>query len=70
MTEKGTDRTLNQADYFQLVDKLVKARHECAHLRSQKNFGITHGHPRVNADIEPLIGPLRELAFHAIQDRL
>jgi hypothetical protein len=69
MSENEKDRALNQTDYFQLVDKLVKARHECAHLRSQKNFGVTHGHPRVSAEIEPLIGPLRELAYYAIQNR-
>jgi len=69
-TENGNTRQLTQADFSQFVDKMVHARHECAHLRSSKGFGITHGNPRVTAEVEPLIGPLSELTYEAIQRRL
>lgn len=68
--DNGSTRQLTHSDFSQLVDRLVHARHECAHLRSSKGFGITHGDPRVRVEIEPLIGPLGKLAYEAIQVRL
>lgn len=70
ITEKGSNKKLTEDDFFELVDKLVKTRHQCAHLRSSKGFGITHGHPRVAAEVEPLIHSIRGLAFEGIQMRL
>jgi hypothetical protein len=70
VTEDGVERSLTQDDFSGLVDRLVHARHECAHLRSSKGFGVTHGDPRVRTEIEPLTGPLRNLAYEAIQTRL
>jgi hypothetical protein len=58
-----------QEDFFRLVDKFVKTRHECAHLRSKRDFGITHGDPRVRKDVEPLANMMRALAFEAIKLR-
>lgn len=65
--ENDSDRPLAEADFFRLIETLVKVRHECAHLRSSKKFGITHGDPRVRRNVEPLIDPLRELTFEAVQ---
>jgi len=59
LTENGRNKDLTENDFFVLVDKLVKTRHQCAHLRSSKGFGIPHGHPRVTAEVEPLINPVR-----------
>ena len=70
VTEDGRDRPLAKADFDGLVEKLVRTRHECAHLRSSKGFGITHGDPRVTAEVEPLIGALHGLTSEAIQMRL
>jgi len=70
VAENGAERQLTQDDFSGLVDRLVRARHECAHLRSSKGFGVTHGDPRVMTEIEPLTGPLRDLAYEAIQTRL
>jgi hypothetical protein len=70
LTENGINRPPTQAEYHDLIDKLVKVRHECAHLRSSKKFGITHGDHRVTTEVEPLIRPLRSLAFEAVQGRL
>lgn len=70
ITEDDVARRLTKDDFDQLVDKLVKTRHQCAHLRSSKGFGITHGHPRVYTEVEPLINTLRGLAYEAIQMRL
>jgi hypothetical protein len=70
VAEDGAARPLTQDDFSGLVDRLVRARHECAHLRSSKGFGVTHDDPRVATEIEPLTGPLRDLAYEAIQMRL
>jgi len=68
-TENGIDRPMTQDDFNELIDNLVKTRHECAHLRSSKNFGITHGHPRTSSEVEPLNVLLRDLAHEAIRLR-
>lgn len=70
VTEDEAERPLTQDDFSGLVDRLVRARNECAHLRSSKGFGVTHGDPRVTTEIEPLTGPLRDLTYEAIQTRL
>jgi hypothetical protein len=70
VAEDGNERPLTHDDFTGLVDSLVHARHECAHLRSSKGFGVTHGDPRVTTEIEPLTGPLRDLTYEAIQMRL
>jgi hypothetical protein len=69
-TEDGAERPLTHDDFSGLVDSLVRARHECAHLRSSKGFGVTHGDPRVTTEIEPLTSPLCDLTYEAIRARL
>lgn len=70
VTDDQGARELTQDDFSRFVDKLVHARHECAHLRSSTGFGIPHGDPRVTTAVEPLTGPLRDLTYEAIQLRL
>ena len=65
--EAGKRRTITRTDFSSLIDRFVKARHQCAHLRRKKNFGITHGDPRVRKEIEPLANIARELAREAIK---
>lgn len=69
-SDGATTRQLTEDDYFDLVDKLVQTRHECAHLRAQKGFGIHHGDPKVRKEVMPLIKPLSRLAFETIRTRL
>jgi hypothetical protein len=69
-TENGNTRYLTERDYYQLVDKLVETRHQCAHLKTKEGFGIPHGDPRVNDEVSPLIPPLRRLTFEIIKKRL
>jgi methylamine utilization protein MauJ len=68
--EANGHREFTEADYPRLVEDLVRIRHNCAHLRTFKNFGIPHGDPRVRAEVEPIIGPLDTLAYQAIRKRL
>lgn len=70
ITKNGIDSQFTQSDFNQLIDKLVRMRHECAHLRSAKDFGITHGASRVTTDVQPLIPLLRSLTFEAVGMRL
>jgi len=53
----------DKKSYDELMVKLVKMRHECAHLSRSKNFGITHGDFRIKSWLEPLLPALRALAF-------
>lgn len=68
--EKDGNRELTKVDCAQLVDNLVRIRHNCAHLRTSKGFGISHGDPRVEAEVEPLIDPLKTLAFETIRIKM
>jgi hypothetical protein len=67
--QENTRTTLRPEDFVRLVNKFVKTRHECAHLRSKKGFGITHGDPRVRKEVEPLANMVREVAYEAIKLR-
>lgn len=68
--EKGVVRSISQNEIENLFDKFVDARHECAHLRSSKGFGITHGDARVKTEIEPLLEQLREVVYEAVQKHI
>ncbi len=70
MTQNDVTSIMTENDFNQLVARLVKTRHQCAHLKRSKGFGITHGDPRVRDEIEPLAELVRLLAFDAIQMRL
>jgi hypothetical protein len=69
-TENGNTGYLTESDYYQLVDKLVETRHQCAHLKTKEGFGIPHGDLRVDNEVTPLIPPLRRLTFEIIRKRL
>ncbi len=60
---------LTPASFEALVDDLVRLRHECAHLKNDGSFGITHGDDRVITEVEPLIPILEFMAHLAIQLR-
>ena len=68
--ENGVLRPILQAEIENLIDKLVDMRHQCAHLKSSKNFGITYGDFRVQTEVKPLLEPLRTLAFESVQKRI
>ena len=48
------------------IDKIVHARHNCAHLKLKKNFGYVPLDPRIKEEVEPLIYPLQVLAHEII----
>jgi len=70
MEENGIVRPISQAEIETLLDKLVDTRHQCAHLKSSKGFGITYGDNRVHTEVKPLLEPLRILAFEAVQKHI
>lgn len=65
--ENGATRQISQSEFEKLVDDLANTRHECAHLRRSKKFGITYGDVRVQSEVEPLLVPLEILAYEAVQ---
>jgi hypothetical protein len=54
-------------EYVVFVDKIVKGRHKCAHMRLKKDFGYWASDPRVKDEIEPFIEPLEALSYYAIR---
>jgi hypothetical protein len=70
IVRRANPRPLTEDDCFHFIEELVKIRHQCAHLRSQKGFGIPHGDPKVKEEVIPLIEPLRIIVFEAIKVRL
>jgi len=70
ITENSLNKKLTKDEFTHLVEKLVKTRHECAHLRTSEGFGIAHGNSRVATEVKPLMEPLRGLAYEAIKMRL
>lgn len=65
--QSGKPTNMTRNDFSNLVDKFVKARHQCAHLQRKKDFGITHGDPRARMEIEPLAKMVSELAREALR---
>jgi hypothetical protein len=70
IVEGDNPSPFTEDDYFHFVEELVKVRHQCAHLRSHKGFGIPHGDPKVKEEVLPLIEPLRVIVFEAIKVKL
>ncbi len=70
MNQNGVTRPISQTEIEKLIDKLVDTRHECAHLRSSKGFGITHSDYRVKTEVEPLLESLRALVYDAVQKHI
>lgn len=70
ITENGQKKAISQTEFESLIDDLVKIRHECAHLNSSTGFGITYGDSRVTTEVEPLLVPLRILAFEAVRKKI
>lgn len=68
--EKNIVRAITQAEFEKLVDDLVDTRHQCTHLRSTNNFGITYGDTRVNEIVKPLLIPLEILAFEIVKEKI
>lgn len=66
---KDISRALTENDFSKLIDDLVSTRHNCAHLKRADSFGISHGDPEVQTKVEPLIGPLKKLAYEAIRTK-
>lgn len=64
----GVETKLSEKkEYDDLVVKLVKMRHECAHLLSGKKFGVPYGDSRVKTEVEPLLPALSALAFLTVE---
>lgn len=54
-------------EYGTFVEKIVKGRHRCAHMKLKKDFGYWTSDPRVKGEIEPYIGALEALAYYSIR---
>lgn len=54
-------------EYTRFIEKIVKGRHRCAHMRLKKDFGYWSNDPRVKTEIEPFIGALEALTYYAIR---
>lgn len=54
-------------EYAMFIEKIVKGRHRCAHMRLKKDFGYWSSDPRVKTEIEPYIGALEALTYYAIR---
>jgi hypothetical protein len=67
ITQGGESEELKLDDYHRIIDKLVKTRHECAHLVNKDNFGITHVDSRVKKEVEPLANMIKNVVYEAVQ---
>jgi hypothetical protein len=55
-----------QNSYDTIISELVKARHQCAHLKLGKGFGYAPNNPAVESEIRPLLPLLGTLAHRSI----
>lgn len=60
---------LYREEYKKLIPRIVGARHRCAHMRLKKDFGYWISDPRVKDEVEPYLGVLEALAYHAIRGK-
>jgi hypothetical protein len=52
--------------FLEFVSAIVKARHQCAHLKSDKKFGYVPIDPRLKVEVEPFLVQLQVLTYHII----
>lgn len=55
-------------EFDTFVDSIVETRHECAHLRLEKNFGYVPIDPRLESEVRPLLFQLQILARSCVED--
>ena len=56
-----------KAEFDTLVARMVDARNQCAHLRTEADFGFTHGSQRAARALEPLVQIVTVLAQESIR---
>jgi len=61
------DEPQKRAAFESLVDSMVDARNQCAHLRTLTGYGYTHGSRRALDALEPLIAVVTVLARKSIE---
>ncbi|TRO81727.1 methylamine utilization protein MauJ [Desulfuromonas acetexigens] len=52
--------------FISFIDSIVHARHRCAHLKVNKNFGYLPFDPKIKEEVEPFLGPLEALTYETI----
>lgn len=68
VADENGGRAPTKTEFDKLIDGFVRVRHECAHLRSRKNFGIGYADPRVKTEVEPSVEILTQLTRAAVQE--
>ncbi|MBU2619397.1 MAG: hypothetical protein KKE83_06890 [Proteobacteria bacterium] len=53
--------------YIEFIKNIVHARHRCAHLRRNKNFGYVPSDPKISEEVEPHLGALEILTYEIIK---
>ena len=60
--------TLNtDIDFDTFIDRAADARHNCAHLKMDKDFGYTPLHSAVRSEVDPLLPILEALSYESIK---
>ena len=55
------------SNFEKFVDKIVEARHRCAHLKLDNEFGYTPTDSRIHTELNPLIPALEDMARYCIK---
>lgn len=56
-------------EYVSYITAIVKARHGCAHLKAEKNFGYIPNDPRIESEVRPYLQSIELITYLAISER-
>lgn len=62
------EKTFEHGEFDNFIEEIVDIRHNCAHLRLEAGFGYAPNDPRIKEQVEPYVGPIKELCYVCIQD--
>lgn len=54
--------------YVEFIEAIVHARHRCAHLKANKDFGYVPVDPRIEEEVKPFLGPIEALTYEVIMN--
>jgi hypothetical protein len=56
-------------EYISYITAIVKARHGCAHLKAEKNFGYIPNDPRIESEVRPYLQSIELITYYAISEK-
>jgi len=62
-----SQQPIERSDADELIEKFVRIRHECAHLKTEINFGLQPDDPRIESELRPILPALEVIVREVVK---